>query len=77
MDTEKEPVRVTNYVTAVAAAVIGGVIMYLQTNDWRASVIAVLTAVIPLVSAAEVARTKVASPRTLETKLGVKLESLK
>lgn len=76
MDTESEPIRVTNWITAIVSAVIGGAIMYLQTNDWRLSAITVLTAAGPLVAAAEVARQKVVSPKTLEDKLNVTVAQL-
>lgn len=77
MDTESEPIRITNWITAVIGAFVGGAIMYLQTNDWRAAAIAVLTAAGPLVAAAEVARQKVVSPKTLEDKLNVTVAQLK
>lgn len=77
MDTKNEPIRLTNWITAVVTALIGAVVMYLQTNDWRASAIVALTAVGGLVTAGEVGREKVVSPLTLEQKTGMTLDQLK
>jgi hypothetical protein len=77
MDTNSEPVRVTNWITAAVTAVIGAAIVYLQTNDWRAAALSALAAAAGLVGAGEVARQQVVSPRTLELNTGKKLDQLK
>jgi uncharacterized membrane protein YjjP (DUF1212 family) len=77
MDSQTEPVRLTNWITAVITALIGAAIVYLQTNDWRASALAALAAVSGLVGAGEVARQQVVSPRTLELSTGKTLDQLK
>ena len=75
-NSETEPLRLTSLVTSAIAAVIGGLVMYLQTSDWKAAAITVLLTVGGIVTTAESARGKVVSPATLERNTGKTIEDL-
>lgn len=73
---ENEPIRLTGIVTGVISAAIGGIVLYLQTNDWKASLATALIAVGGVVATVEASRKKVVSPATLERNTGQTIDQL-
>lgn len=76
VSSETEPIRITNWITALILAILGAAIMYIQTSDWKAAALSALTAASGLVGAGEIARQKVVSPQTLELNTGKTVDQL-
>lgn len=76
LNSESEPIRLTSFVTGLITAVIGALIMYLQTNDWKAAAITALVAISGILGTAEAARGKVVSPASLERNTGKTIDQM-
>lgn len=60
-----EPIRISVGLAAIVSAVILGLLGWLETGDWRAGVVAGLTALLPIFGG-EAARLKAWAPRSVD-----------
>lgn len=77
LNLREEPIRVTLWISTVLSVLVMPLAIDWLGGDisWKQALAGVLAAVIPLLSAGEMARTKVDSPATVEAKMAASVEA--
>lgn len=71
-----EPVRITNIYVAILVIILEGIMVYLQTEDWKTTLLVQIPIIIGFLTAGEISRNKVVGPATFKAETGKDISQL-